>query len=99
MKHLGYTCEECGRNYFSTRQKHNCNGVFQNLGKWRETRKGEDQITYSATRDPGKLIHIKEIKEDLSVLAVKADKDLKTYIQDELKSIVKRARKRGELNS
>ena len=41
-----------------------------------------------------KLIDISgDIVQDLKILAVKADKDLKNYIQDELVKIVKKARK------
>lgn len=38
-----------------------------------------------------------ELKRDLKILAAKADKYLKIYIEDELAAIVARARKKGML--
>jgi len=44
-----------------------------------------------------KLITIPDdIVQDLKILAVKADKDLKNYIQDQLTEIVEKARKNDQ---
>ena len=45
-----------------------------------------------------KIIDIPEgILQDLKILAVKANKDLKNFIQDELKSMVNKARSNNEV--